>query len=181
MASFWFKALKPVYELWLIVNCCTLPCGGHFLIVDNGWIRLTMFDQLGLYYQTMGTTKKLLHPLMTRWAQLLCMASLWAINTQFSFQLIGKSIQLIIFSDLKRLSVKLNTLPPSYCNCTASRNVVLTICLFVRWQWTNYIHGWQDRWVVLKNNTLSYYKSEDEREYGCRGSLCLSKAIITVS
>ncbi|XP_030624867.1 collagen type IV alpha-3-binding protein [Chanos chanos] len=46
-------------------------------------------------------------------------------------------------------------------------------------KWTNYIHGWQDRWVVLKNNTLSYYKSQDEREYGCRGSLCLSKAIIT--
>ncbi|XP_075955230.1 ceramide transfer protein-like isoform X5 [Anarhichas minor] len=46
-------------------------------------------------------------------------------------------------------------------------------------KWTNYIHGWQDRWVVLKNNTLSYYKSEDEREYGCRGSLCLSKAVIT--
>lgn len=48
-------------------------------------------------------------------------------------------------------------------------------------QWTNYIHGWQDRWVVLKNNTLSYYKSEDETEYGCRGSICLSKAVITVS
>uniref|UniRef100_A0A8C7LBH2 Ceramide transfer protein n=1 Tax=Oncorhynchus kisutch TaxID=8019 RepID=A0A8C7LBH2_ONCKI len=46
-------------------------------------------------------------------------------------------------------------------------------------QWTNYIHGWQDRWVVLKNNTLSYYKSQDEREFGCRGSLCLSKAVIT--
>uniref|UniRef100_A0A8C6SUT7 Ceramide transfer protein n=1 Tax=Neogobius melanostomus TaxID=47308 RepID=A0A8C6SUT7_9GOBI len=46
-------------------------------------------------------------------------------------------------------------------------------------KWTNYIHGWQDRWVVLKNNTLSYYKSQDETEYGCRGSLCLSKAIIT--
>ncbi|KAK2872263.1 hypothetical protein Q8A67_022160 [Cirrhinus molitorella] len=46
-------------------------------------------------------------------------------------------------------------------------------------KWTNYIHGWQDRWVVLKNNTLSYYKSQDEREYGCRGSLCLSKAVIT--
>ncbi|KAF7687314.1 hypothetical protein HF521_014542 [Silurus meridionalis] len=45
-------------------------------------------------------------------------------------------------------------------------------------KWTNYIHGWQDRWVVLKNNTLSYYKSEHEREYGCRGSLCLSKAVI---
>ncbi|XP_060762941.1 ceramide transfer protein isoform X1 [Neoarius graeffei] len=45
-------------------------------------------------------------------------------------------------------------------------------------KWTNYIHGWQDRWVVLKNNTLSYYKSEHEQAYGCRGSLCLSKAII---
>uniref|UniRef100_A0A8B9FWP7 Ceramide transfer protein n=1 Tax=Amazona collaria TaxID=241587 RepID=A0A8B9FWP7_9PSIT len=45
--------------------------------------------------------------------------------------------------------------------------------------WTNYIHGWQDRWVVLKSSTLSYYKSEDEKEYGCRGSICLSKAVIT--
>lgn len=52
---------------------------------------------------------------------------------------------------------------------------------FYFFQWTNYIHGWQDRWVVLKNNTLSYYKSQDETEYGCRGSLCLSKAVITVS
>ncbi|XP_071433822.1 ceramide transfer protein-like isoform X6 [Pithys albifrons albifrons] len=46
-------------------------------------------------------------------------------------------------------------------------------------KWTNYIHGWQDRWVVLKSNTLSYYKSEDETEYGCRGSICLRKAVIT--
>uniref|UniRef100_A0A1A8PXX8 Ceramide transfer protein n=1 Tax=Nothobranchius rachovii TaxID=451742 RepID=A0A1A8PXX8_9TELE len=46
-------------------------------------------------------------------------------------------------------------------------------------KWTNYIHGWQDRWVMLRNNTLSYYKSHDETEYGCRGSLCLSKAVIT--
>ncbi|XP_044536763.1 ceramide transfer protein [Gracilinanus agilis] len=50
---------------------------------------------------------------------------------------------------------------------------------FPKFSWTNYIHGWQDRWVVLKNNTLSYYKSEDETEYGCRGSICLSKAVIT--
>uniref|UniRef100_A0A8D3DG14 Ceramide transfer protein n=1 Tax=Scophthalmus maximus TaxID=52904 RepID=A0A8D3DG14_SCOMX len=58
-------------------------------------------------------------------------------------------------------------------------DLFLVLCLSVCLQWTNYIHGWQDRWVVLKNNTLSYYKSEDEREYGCRGSLCLSKAVIT--
>lgn len=62
-----------------------------------------------------------------------------------------------------------------------SLTLMLLFCLFcLHPQWTNYIHGWQDRWVVLKNNTLSYYKSQDEREYGCRGSLCLSKAVIMV-
>ncbi|NP_001268801.1 ceramide transfer protein isoform 2 [Danio rerio] len=46
-------------------------------------------------------------------------------------------------------------------------------------KWTNYIHGWQDRWIALKGNILSYYRSADEKEYGCRGSICLSKAVIT--
>lgn len=67
----------------------------------------------------------------------------------------------------------LNFLVPQY------RKVLMLLTFY--FQWTNYIHGWQDRWVVLKNNTLSYYKSQDETEYGCRGSLCLSKAVITVS
>ncbi|XP_028319123.1 collagen type IV alpha-3-binding protein-like isoform X1 [Gouania willdenowi] len=57
--------------------------------------------------------------------------------------------------------------------------VGITVFSGVLSKWTNYIHGWQDRWVVLKNNTLSYYKSQDETEYGCRGSLCLTKAVIT--
>ncbi|XP_016428767.1 collagen type IV alpha-3-binding protein-like [Sinocyclocheilus rhinocerous] len=46
-------------------------------------------------------------------------------------------------------------------------------------KWTNYIHGWQDRWIVLKGNILSYYRSADEKEFGCRGSVCLGKAVIT--
>lgn len=33
--------------------------------------------------------------------------------------------------------------------------------------------------AILKKTTLRYYKSNDETEYGCRGSICLSKAIIT--
>lgn len=66
------------------------------------------------------------------------------------------------------------------CICLDTQHIVVLIHSFI-FQWTNYIHGWQDRWVVLKNNTLSYYKSQDETEYGCRGSLCLSKAVITVS
>ena len=48
-------------------------------------------------------------------------------------------------------------------------------------KWTNYIHGWQDRYIVLKEGTLSYYKSEDDTAFGCRGAISLSKSIITVS
>uniref|UniRef100_A0A671U8N2 Ceramide transfer protein n=1 Tax=Sparus aurata TaxID=8175 RepID=A0A671U8N2_SPAAU len=64
------------------------------------------------------------------------------------------------------------------CASGATRLCTVSVTASLR-AWTNYIHGWQDRWVVLKNNTLSYYKSQDETEYGCRGSLCLSKAVIT--
>ncbi len=48
-------------------------------------------------------------------------------------------------------------------------------------KWTNYIHGWQDRFIVLKDGTLSYYKSENETAFGCRGAVSLGKAVITVS
>lgn len=27
-------------------------------------------------------------------------------------------------------------------------------------KWTNYIHGWQPRFIVLKDGTLSYYKRQ---------------------
>ncbi|XP_031559245.1 ceramide transfer protein-like [Actinia tenebrosa] len=45
-------------------------------------------------------------------------------------------------------------------------------------KWTNYLHGWQERWVVLRDGTLSYYKSEFDTAFGCRGSISLAKATI---
>ena len=48
-------------------------------------------------------------------------------------------------------------------------------------KWTNYLHGWQDRYIVLKDGTLSYYKSEDETAFGCRGAVSLNRASVTVS
>lgn len=45
-------------------------------------------------------------------------------------------------------------------------------------KWTNYIHGWQNRWIVLTNGTLSYYKSDAEAAHGCRGAISLSRATI---
>lgn len=45
-------------------------------------------------------------------------------------------------------------------------------------KWTNYIHGWQSRFIVLKDGTLSYYKSEHETGFGCRGAISLYKATI---
>lgn len=47
-------------------------------------------------------------------------------------------------------------------------------------KWTNYIHGWQQRFIVLEDGTLSYYKSEDEKSYGCRGAITIIKANIKV-
>ncbi|XP_076322975.1 ceramide transfer protein [Tachypleus tridentatus] len=45
-------------------------------------------------------------------------------------------------------------------------------------KWTNYIHGWQSRYIVLKDGTLSYYKSENDTGYGCRGAISIHKATI---
>lgn len=47
-------------------------------------------------------------------------------------------------------------------------------------KWTNYIHGWQIRFMVLKDGTLSYYKSEHDSGFGCRGSISLYKADVKV-
>lgn len=47
-------------------------------------------------------------------------------------------------------------------------------------KWTNYIHGWQDRFIVLKEAALSYYKSENETSFGCRGSVSIHRASIRV-
>lgn len=48
-------------------------------------------------------------------------------------------------------------------------------------KWTNYLHGWQERYFVLKEGTLTYFKSETDRSFGCRGAVSLARAIITVS
>lgn len=48
-------------------------------------------------------------------------------------------------------------------------------------KWTNYIHGWQDRFFVLKDGNLSYYKSEQDLQFGCRGSISVLRAAIRVS
>ncbi|XP_073998879.1 ceramide transfer protein isoform X1 [Rhodnius prolixus] len=45
-------------------------------------------------------------------------------------------------------------------------------------KWTNYIHGWQSRFIVLKDGILSYYKSQEDKGFGCRGAISLFKASI---
>ncbi|XP_046389195.1 pleckstrin homology domain-containing family A member 3-like isoform X2 [Ischnura elegans] len=48
----------------------------------------------------------------------------------------------------------------------------------VLWKWTNYWNGWQTRWFVLENSVLAYYKSQDEVNQGCKGSIKVSAAEI---
>ena len=47
-------------------------------------------------------------------------------------------------------------------------------------KWTNYLYGWQKRWIVLKDGALSYYKTQNETGCGCRGAISLYKAYIKV-
>ena len=44
-------------------------------------------------------------------------------------------------------------------------------------KWTNYIHGWQDRYIALKEGSLAYYKSEVETDFGCRGAISIDKVM----
>lgn len=48
-------------------------------------------------------------------------------------------------------------------------------------KWTNYLYGWQKRWIVLQDGALSYYKSHNEISCGCRGAISLYKAYIKVN
>ncbi|XP_040581711.1 pleckstrin homology domain-containing family A member 8 isoform X2 [Lepeophtheirus salmonis] len=49
------------------------------------------------------------------------------------------------------------------------------------WKWTNYWNGWQLRWFILDNGgTLSYFKSQEEENEGCKGSLNVSSCEIRV-
>jgi hypothetical protein len=48
-------------------------------------------------------------------------------------------------------------------------------------KWTNYIHGWQERFIVLKNGILSYYKNQLDTQYGCRGAITLKQSSIIVN
>ena len=45
-------------------------------------------------------------------------------------------------------------------------------------KWTNYIHGWQDRYFVLKDGCISYFKDKSNIATGSRGSLSLAKALV---
>ncbi|CAH2267636.1 pleckstrin homology domain-containing family A member 3-like [Pararge aegeria] len=51
----------------------------------------------------------------------------------------------------------------------------------ILWKWTNYWNGWQTRWFVLENGILSYYKSQEEVNQGCKGSVKVSVCQINVN
>ena len=38
-------------------------------------------------------------------------------------------------------------------------------------KWTNYVNGWQERYIVLKGGFLSYFKNKQDTKSLCRGML----------
>eukprot|EP00041_Stephanoeca_diplocostata_P028839 m.834430 g.834430 ORF g.834430 m.834430 type:complete len:800 (-) comp23448_c0_seq3:368-2767(-) len=47
-------------------------------------------------------------------------------------------------------------------------------------KWTNYMKGYRERWFVLKNGVLSYYRSQDDVGISCRGTMVIREATVTV-
>uniref|UniRef100_A0A5K3EQE9 PH domain-containing protein n=1 Tax=Mesocestoides corti TaxID=53468 RepID=A0A5K3EQE9_MESCO len=43
-------------------------------------------------------------------------------------------------------------------------------------KWTNMLHGWQERYFVLKDGVLSYFRNSDDVAEGCRGAIRLKNA-----
>ncbi|XP_064617425.1 pleckstrin homology domain-containing family A member 8-like [Liolophura sinensis] len=48
------------------------------------------------------------------------------------------------------------------------------------WKWTNYFSGWQPRWFVLDDGILSYYKSQEDVNSGCKGSIKMTVCDVVV-
>jgi len=46
-------------------------------------------------------------------------------------------------------------------------------------KWTNYIHGWQQRFITVKDGSLVYYRSASETDFGCRGAISVGKAVVS--
>ncbi|RNA08157.1 oxysterol-binding 1 isoform X4 [Brachionus plicatilis] len=45
-------------------------------------------------------------------------------------------------------------------------------------KWTNYIKGYQRRWISINNGLLSYFRSPNEMDHTCRGAINLANATI---
>lgn len=78
------------------------------------------------------------------------------------------------------LSVSSSSLNESIGDTPNNPSVSISTMDGVLLKWTNYIHGWQHRYFVLSEGTLSYYKSETEKAFGCRGVITITKANIKV-
>ncbi|KAF8521881.1 Oxysterol-binding protein-domain-containing protein [Hysterangium stoloniferum] len=48
-------------------------------------------------------------------------------------------------------------------------------------KYTNVARGYNTRWFVLKDGTLSYYRHQDDENLTCRGSISMTSAILKVS
>lgn len=48
-------------------------------------------------------------------------------------------------------------------------------------KWTNFITGWCERYFILKDGLLSYYKSQNEKDIGCRGAIKIQRAKIKLN
>jgi hypothetical protein len=63
----------------------------------------------------------------------------------------------------------------------ASEQIVISKYEGVLFKWTNFLYGWQERFFILKDGLLSYYKSQTEKDIGCRGAISVQRAKVKVT
>lgn len=48
-------------------------------------------------------------------------------------------------------------------------------------KWTNYYHGWQDRYIILNPTRFSYFKDKEDTDISCKGSVNIARIKITIN
>uniref|UniRef100_A0A915B551 Collagen type IV alpha-3-binding protein n=1 Tax=Parascaris univalens TaxID=6257 RepID=A0A915B551_PARUN len=79
----------------------------------------------------------------------------------------------------RRVSLRGNTMNIECNNTTATRSSAHACG--VLYKWTNYVLGWQRRYFELEDGVFVYYKTQNEKQFGSRGSITVRCAIIAES
>lgn len=121
---------------------------------------------------------KFVQPLKSIFGGIQSVASRLAGGDSYNVEEVEKDSQATLTTTQPKPTSSSEDIPADEAECEAEEVPSLRGTLL---KWTNYLQGWQERYFVLGNGILTYYRSESDAQCGCRGSINLEKAKILVS